>query len=335
MKKSLWYLPMFAIALCSPFERVFATQVSKEKSWAGEFYLIPTIVSQKSQFTAENENRQTSDLNNSGKTTDIYGVLPMVRIDYKPEGSPINFIFGTSRENVTKGQIAIEFGISYSLNNETKLTVAAFPELPFSGETWADPYLTGQDRKKTDERASGGRIKFEHAGDSNFDVQYAFSKNKIENEESGNSLNMLNASMREMLNRDADFHRFNVNMQFPIGENFMFSPGIQVTTSEAKGDANDFSEGTLIMQSTYFSRSHVLSATFRIGRMESRVKNPIFNLQQNDRTFSFDAFYKYSEPLGYKDWDVLTAVFWKKDDSNISFYDKQMLGVGIGVGYKW
>lgn len=154
-------------------------------------------------------------------------------------------------------------------------------------------------------------------------------------EESGSSLTQLSSPLRAMLNRNAEFHRLNVNMNFPISQGVIIIPSLQITTSDAQGDANDFAEGTFILQSLYITETHFFSAALRIGRKESRVENPVFNLPQNDRTLSLDAVYKYAEPLGYKNWSLLGVAIWKKSDSNITFYDSQSAALGIGLGYTW
>lgn len=135
---------------------VLAEPLAEKAGWGGGLYLVPVGFTQKSQFAAEHDNRLTADLNNSGKTSNLFSVLPLVRLDYTPSDSQTHFFFGNSQENVTKGQIAMEFGLVHSLGQDDKITFAIFPELPFSGETWKDPFLTGQDRQKTNERAGGG-----------------------------------------------------------------------------------------------------------------------------------------------------------------------------------
>lgn len=314
---------------------VFAEPFVENVGWDGGLYLVPVGLTQKSQFAAENENRLTDDLNNSGKTSNLFTAFPLISLNYTPNGSQTSFFFGNGQENVTKGQIAMEFGLVHSLGQDDKITFAMFPELPFSGETWKDPFLIGQDRQKTNERAAGGRIKFEHTGDHSFDMQYAFMKNSMDEEESGNSLAQLDNQMRAMLNRNGEFHRFNINMSFTVGQSIIIIPGLQITASEAQGDANDFAEGTLILQSIYLTERHFFSTALRIGRKESRVENPVFNLPQNEETLSLDAMYKYAEPLGYKNWSLLGVAMWKNSDANITFYDSQSAVFGIGLGFTW
>lgn len=314
---------------------VLAEAVDMDKSWSGSIYLVPISVTQKSQFSGEHENRLTNDLNNSGKTSSLFAALPMLRVDYAPSDSQTSYFFGNGQENVTKGQLALEFGLAHSLSKSSIVTFAVFPELPFSGETWEDPFLTREDRKKTNERAAGGRVKFEHAGNYSFDMQYAFSKNSLDVERSGLSLPSTDGQLMSMLDRNAELHRFNFNMNFSVLERIIISTGIQITTAQARGDANDFAEGAFVLRTFYIVGSHAFNTALRIGRMESVVDNPVFDRRQNDRLLSMEVVYKLDEPMGYKNISLLAIASWKKIDSTITFYDSQMSAIGFGVGYSW
>lgn len=330
---SLIYVSSLALSFsCCP---ILAEPLAEKAGWRGGLSLVPIGLSQRSQFVAEDDNGRTANLNNSGTTSNLFSALPLIRLDYTLSDLHTQFFWGVSNDHVTKGQIAAEFGVAHSLSQANKVTFAVFPELPFSGETWKDPFLTGQKRQRTNEKAAGGRIKFEHAGENSFDVQYAFSNNSVDVEESGNALPQLDSLDRAMLNRDAESHRFSVNMNCPISENIILIPGVQVTTSDAQGNANDFAEGKFTLHSIYTIKKHFFSATLGIGRQESEFANPVFNIVQNQRSLSLDAVYKYAEPLGYKNWSLLGLAILKKADSNISFYSSQIAILGVGLDYAW
>jgi hypothetical protein len=324
-----------SLTFCFSCSSVLAEPLAEKAGWGGGLSLLAGGHTQQSQFSVEDDNRRTADLNNSGKKSNRFIALPLVRLDYTVSDLQTQFFFGNSQDNVTKGQIALELGLVHSLGQNDRVTFALFPKLPFSGETWKDPFLTGQERQTTNEKAGGGRIKFEHAGDHSFDVQYAFAINRVDLEESGSSLAQLSSQLRAMLNRNAEFHRLNVNMNCPVNQGLILIPGLQVTTSDAQGEANDFAEGVFNLQSLYITEKHFFSATLGIGRKESKVENPVFNLPQNDRSLSLFALYKYAEPMGYKNWSILGLANWEKVDSTITFYNSQSAALGIGLGYTW
>lgn len=314
---------------------VFAEPLTNKAGWDGELSFVAVGFNQQSQFSAEDDNRRTADLNNAGKTINRFGMLPMIRSEYTLNDLQTNIFFGNNQDNLPKGQFALEFGLAHSLGQNDQFSFAVFPKLSAFEKIWQDPFLTGQERQKTDEKVGGGRIKFAHQGDNAFDVQYAFLRNEVDVEKSGNSLTQLSSQQRGMLNRNADFHRFNLNINCPINQHVMLIPSLQVTTSDAQGDANDFAEGVFRLQSLYMKDKHSFSATLGIGRKESNVENPIFKLPQNDKSLSLDVFYKYAEPMGYKNLHLLGVALWKKSDANITFYNSKFSVIGFGIGYTW
>lgn len=314
---------------------VLAEPLAEKSGWSGGLSFVTVGFSQQSQFAVEDDNRRTADLNNAGKTSNRFSALPMIRLDYTLNDLQTQIFLGNNQDNLPKGLFALEFGLVHSLGQNDQLTFALFPKLPALEETWKDPFLTEQERQKTNEKVGGGRIKFEHQGDNSFDVQYAFLSNQVDIEDSGRSLTQLGSQQRGMLNRNADFHRLSVNINCHINQHVILIPSLHVTTSDAQGDANDFAEGVFKLQALYIREKHFLSATLGIGRKESNVESPIFKLPQNDKSLSLDAFYKYAEPLGYKNWSLLGVAIWKKSDSNITFYSSKSTVLGIGLDYKW
>lgn len=329
----LRHLSLLALSVSCSY--VLAEPLAQNMGWDGDLSFIAIGYSQQSQFAVEDNNRLTADLNNTGKTSNRFGALPMIRLDYTLKDLQTKIFLGNSQDNLPKGQFALEFGLTQSLGYTNQLTIAVLPTLSALEETWQDPFLTGRKRQKTNEEIGGGRVKFEHQGDNAFDVQYAFLRSELDIEHSGNALTQLTRQQRDMLNRNANFHHFNLNLHCPINPSFILRPSFQINSSDAQGDANDFAEGVFKLQSLYIKEKHVFSATFGIGRKESSVDNPIFKLPQNDKSLSLDVFYKYAEPLGYKNWSLLGAAIWKQSDSNITFYNSQSSVLGVGLGYTW
>lgn len=314
---------------------VFAEPLTNKAGWDGELSFVAVGFNQQSQFVAEDDNRRNADLNNAGKTINRFGMLPIIRSEYTLNDLQTKIFVGNNQDNLPKGQFALELGFAHSFRQNNQFSFALFPKLPAFEKIWQDPFLTGQERQNTNEKVGGGRIKFEHQGSNPFDVQYVFLRNEVDVEKSGHSLMQLTSQQRAMLNRNADFHRFNVSINCPINQSVILIPSFQVTTSDAEGDANDFAEGVFKLQSLYIKDKHLLSATFGIGRKESSVDNPIFKLPQNDKSLSLDVFYKYAEPMGYKNLHLLGVALWKKSDANITFYSSKVSAIGLGLGYTW
>lgn len=257
-------VPLLTFAFLS--QTAVAEDLAKKSGWEGGVSVVTVGFSQKSQFTAEDDNTFTNDLYNAGKSTHQFTTLPLFHLNYTLSDLQTQIFFGNNQDNVPKAQFALQAGVLHVIGAHDQVSVALIPTLPFVEETWQDPFLTGQQRHKTKEEVGGGRIKYEHTGDNAFNVQYVFAKNELDVEESGKALLQLNTQQRAMLNRNAELHRFSVSLNCPVDQGIIIVPSFHVTTSDAKGDANDFAEGVFKLQSIYATKKHLFSATLGVGK---------------------------------------------------------------------
>lgn len=329
-----------ASALMSAALLCFATNTSArplaaKPGWGADLALTVGYSQKQSQFNVDDDNRVTQDLTNSGKETSEALMFPLARLDYTLDDLKTQFFLGNSRENVGKGAFQIEFGATHQFKDNSKLTLAYFPELPFVGDTWKDPYLTGQAREKTEETAQGGRVELRNVGGSLLDVQYAFADSNIETELSGTNLSYLSDLDRSKLHRDAQFHRLSIDHLLPLNASFMLKPGIMYTRADAKGEANSSDEYALRLQMIFRQSRHFLTGSATYGRLTAKADNPIFNQREKTNRVSLFALYKYQKPFDLENWSFLALGFLGESDSNINFYNQSGLGVGIGAAYEW
>lgn len=323
-----------ASMLCT-ISNASARPLATKAGWGADLALTTGYSQTQSQFNVDDDNSITQDLNNSGKETSKALLFPLARLDYTLDDLKTQFFVGNSRENVGKGEFQIEFGATHQFNDNSKLTLAYFPELPFIGETWKDPYLTGQVREKTEETAQGGRIELKNVAGSLFDVQYAFADSQIDSELSGTNLAYLSDLDRSQLHRDAFYQRLSVDVMVPFSANFILKPGILYTRANAKGDANSFDEYAIRVQMIYRENKHLITGSATYGRLEAEIDNPVFNQREKTDRASLFALYKYQKPFNLDNWSLLAIGFLGETDSNISFYNKSGLGIGIGAAYEW
>jgi len=326
---------MLASALLFTISNAYARPLAKKAGWGADLALTVGYSEKQSQFNVDDDNEVTDDLSNSG--TEVSGALtfPLARLDYTLEDLKTQFFIGNSRENVGKGAFQIELGGTHQFKDNSKLTLAYFPQLPFIGDTWEDPYLTGQAREETEETAQGGRIELKNVAGSLLDVQYAFADSNIDQELSGSSLAYLTDPDRSRLHRDAIYHRVSVDHMVPFSSNFLLKPGVLYTRVNAKGDANSSDEYALRLQMLYRENRHFLTGTATYGHLKAKTDNPIFDKREKNDRYSLFALYKYQKPFNLENWSLLGIGFWGETDSNISFYNKSGLGLGIGASYSW
>ena len=324
-----------ASTLLSTATNTYARPLAKKSGWGADLALTVGYSQKKSQFNVDDDNEVTENLSNSGKQTSGALSFPLARLDYTLEDLKTQFFIGNSRENVGKGAFQIELGGTHQFKDNSKLTLAYFPELPFIGDTWEDPYLTDEAREQTEETAQGGRIELKNVAGSLLDVQYAFADSNIDQEFSGNNLSYLSDLDRSKLHRDAVFHRVSVDHMLPLSANFLLKPGIMFTRAEAKGDANSSDEYAFRLQMLYRESKHFLTGTAVYGRLKAKIDNPVFDQREKNDRYSLFALYQYQKPFNLENWNLIAIGFWGETDSNIAFYNQSGLGLGIGASYAW
>ncbi|MGR5470441.1 DUF2860 family protein, partial [Vibrio astriarenae] len=70
-------------------------------------------------------------------------------------------------------------GYKYQLASDTVLDFSYLPTI-LKGETWQDPYLTGQSRKTTDEGGNAFRLQINRFLDNNFNLDLAYAEKNVE-----------------------------------------------------------------------------------------------------------------------------------------------------------
>ncbi|UZE97923.1 DUF2860 domain-containing protein [Alkalimarinus alittae] len=326
---------LLTINLISVSSNAAARPLADKAGWGADLGITVGFTQQQSQFNVDDDNAVTTNLSNSGKETRGGQLLPLARLDFTLDSLKTQYYVGNSRENVGKGAFQIEVGGSHQFEDNSILTLAYFPKLPFIGETWKDPYLTNQTREKTDETAQGGRIKLKNIAGSYLDVQYAFADSDIDTELSGSSLAQLTDSDRSKLHRDAFYQRVTIDQMLSISDNVIIQPGIMYTHANAKGEANGHDEYALRLQVIYWKTRHLVTGTALYGRLKASIDNPVFNKREKTDRASLFALYKYKKPFNLDNWSLMAIGFWGETDSNITFYNRSGAGLGIGATYEW
>jgi hypothetical protein len=325
---------LFSLLLASITSQ--ARPLAKQPGWAATISLNAGYVSSQSQFSSDDSNQITDNLNNSGEKNSSLLIYPLLRIQYTTQDLQSQFFLGSSRENLGRAQFQHELGYTQQLSRRSQLTLAYFPELPWFNETWEDPFLTGGARNKTDENYQGGRIKYKSIADSPFTLQYAYGKRTVKNERSGFSLFGEDSVAAEALNRNANLHRLEGEMYIDLAKSFSLSPALLYTTSHAQGSANDYDDYSIRLNSRYKRQKHLLTLNLKWGHSHYSAGNPVFDNQiQKDAHLSLFAIYVYQQPFSWKNTRFNMLTGYNQTDSNINFYNNKSAITSLGFAYSF
>lgn len=306
--------------------------------FSGYLEILGAYVSTNSQLNTDSENKKTDSLDNSGERVGKFRALPLGLISYTFSDKRTQLFLGVLPENVTQGQFQVEAGIRYQLLNGTGLRASVIPITPFEQETWQDPFVVGQDRKRTDINSYGVKLAAENILGSGFTFKYGWGRQTIDNEKSGQFLfsqpdSSLTADDLKDLDRDAHFHRITTEYSFPIAPRIRLKPLLRYTRGDADGDANSFHGLTPELSLLYFGDQFQASVNASVSAEWYDSNQPVFDKTRRDLNYGLLAILGYKDPFGLKNFriDWFNAVFSSK--SNINFYESSNYITALGVGY--
>lgn len=324
------FLATEAAANSAPAPRSLA----EEAGWEFTLGINLAYSGSRSQLNTDDDNKLSEDLNNQGKTLDKTFVFPLARAQYTFTGLQTQIFVGNSREQISTAEFQYELGITHLFNNRSKLTVAYFPQLPFFNDTWQDPYLTGSARTATDENAQGGRFALSRIAGSSITLKYAFAFTAIEDEQSGQSLG-LDDKQLTLLQRDSLYQRVEIEKIFSIAPGVLLKPALLYTTRSADGEAHNFDQYGLQLGLLVFKGRHSLITTLNTGTKKFAVANPVFSQKQDTVTAAVFSVYSYAQALNWQPLSFNMLAGYKKEDSDIDFYDSNGLFMSTGLSYKF
>ncbi|MFT5716943.1 MAG: hypothetical protein ACI9T7_001126 [Oleiphilaceae bacterium] len=313
-----------------------ASPLASESGWEFKINLSTAYISSQSQLSTDDDNAITEDLNNSGKTIVNVMVLPLARISYTLTSLKTQVYIGNSSDQVSNAQFQYELGLIQQFSDDSKLTLAYFPNLPLFNTTWEDPYLIGAERIKTDEDAQGMRLVLENIAGSQFTVKYAYAVSDVDKENSGQSLTShLTASDLSLLQRDSKYHRAELEMNIFMGSNLILKPSLQYTNRSADGDAHSYDSYVAQLGLLYFQQRHTLITTINTGVNKYSENNPVFDQKQDADSFSVFSIYSFAQPFSWEAIDFTIIAGYNQVDSEIHFYDQDALFIATGFTYTY
>ena len=312
-----------------------ARPLAVESGWDFKINLSVGYVSSQSQLSTDDDNAVTEDLNNSGKTTESIIPVPLARVSYTLPSLKTQIYIGNSSDQVSTAQFQYELGIIQQFRDDSKLTVAYFPELPLFNETWQDPYLTGAERSKTDEDAQGIRLALENIAGSLFTLKYAYAVSDVDQENSGESLSYLTESDVSLLERDSKYHRGELEMSLYLARNLILKPTLQYTNRSADGDARSNNSYAAQLGILYFQQRHTLITTVKAATNKYSENNPVFDQKQDANSFSLFSIYSYAQPFSWESIDFTVIAGYSQVNSDITFYDQDTFIIATGFSYTY
>lgn len=306
-------------------------------------YIQPVIgvSSFKSNVKVGDDNKKIDSLTDKASSETEFVPFVFWELSYTFEGESLQLYAGTPEENFIEGSFLLEAGMRYQFADRTKLTLAWVPNFPIiANEVWEDPFLLGERRNETDRESNAFKVEASSIMGTGLGLRYGYGIQEIDREQSGFYLagqpgSTLSSEDLKQLERDTDFHLFEVQYLFRLNNGFSIRPSFTYLLGDADGDSNSFDnyEGKLAFVLPVSQWVIFGNVAYAYGDYDK--ENPIFNTSREDDILSSTLGFLYKEPFGYENWSVTLFGSYRDVNSNISFYDSQSFFTGLGVGWQF
>lgn len=252
--------------------------------------------------------------------------------------SRTQLFLGSTMEDVARLEAAQQLAVKQELPDKS-LVSAGFLFSGIPTEVWQDPYLTGSPRQETDRDSKGAKLAFDRILGTGLQIIYTFRDIDIDEENSGASLG-LSLADQDLLVRDGKNHGIEFLYRFNLGQGSFVEPGVKLFDEDRDGDAmsNDGYEVRL----TYLYLGNPLSVvlTGSVGKADFDAENPIYNQTREDDLYLFGAQVYYANPFGWKpfgheNFSVYGSFAYYYEDSDINFYDTEVIMADVGVMFRF
>lgn len=317
MKK---YLALPALFIAMPG---FA-QLAPQQGFSGEVSLNAGIISSTSNFNVDGD-ATIDSLNNEADSESEGLIAPLGNVAYTfGEGLRQQIYFGTSREDIAVGTLAVQLGYKHKLSSGTVVDVSFLPTV-ISGETWANPYELNTPREETDVSGNAYRLQLNSISGSGFSLDLAFATTDVEDDLTAGS----------DLARDADSYYAKGSYRFTVSRTSFVSPSVTYIQHDADGSASSFDAYGAEVSWFNILGKHSLVLTAGFTKRDYDSASALFNKKRSDDELSLFAAYEYPEFMGWKDWSFISFAGYGNTESNLTFYDESSYLFAVGLNYKF
>lgn len=240
---------------------------------------------------------------------------------------------GNSLEDWLRFDLSSALGVRKQWD-ETGIFEGAFLFSAIPTEIWEDPYVVGQKREETDRTSTGGRFGWSKIYNSNFHFTYSYRDIDIDDELSGIWLGLPTAS-RDLLSREGDHHKAEILYVHQLSENQWIAPTFYYSHYSLDGDAMSNDMYTLMLTHTFATEKWRLVSNLSYGFADYDERNPIYQKTQDDDRYGISTTLLYPNFFNVENLTGIIGVAYWLEDSNIDFYDTEIIAVTASTMYRF
>ncbi len=302
--------------------------------FSGEISILTGIVSTNSNLSTEGDSTKYSPLNSEGNREHDFLIGGLAELNYTfGHNLEHQIFFGTSRDDVAVGVVALEAGYKYTLPSGTAVSFSYLPTL-VSKDIWQDPYKLDSARAETEMKGSAYRLKIEDIDGMPLSVNVAYAKTEVDTELSGEALG-LSTLERSQLARSGNSYYSKVSYRQMLGRGVGITPSLAYQKFNADGTAMRYDGYGAEMSFFNFAGRNKIILTAKYTQKHYDGNNPIFDTRRKDKDLSLFTAYEFSEFMDIPSVSLFSLLGYDKVSSNIDFYSYSQYLLSIGLTYRF
>jgi len=345
--KRLIYLTLAALIVVMVVAADFANAlepVPKESGFSG--FIRPGVgyVSFKSNMIAsflgfDLSDKKTNALDSSPDSQSSAIVLVPFSLGYTFADTRTQLFLGTDLTDLVRFDFSQQIGVKQDIG-KFGLIQGGFLFSGVPAKVWEDPYVApNRNRQETDRNSLGGRLVWDRIFGIPLQVQYTYRHIDLDDEKSGEFFGLVDYK-RDLLDRNGDRHLGEIIYRFNFAQRHQLAPAFVYTRNDLDGDA--MASDVYDFQLTYAYRGDpvIFTANGFYGQADYDDENPIYNQDQDDDRYGFQATVYYKNPWGWRllgsnPMNLYVSGAYVFIDSNIDFYEQEAILATGGVMFKW
>jgi len=240
---------------------------------------------------------------------------------------------GNSLEDWLRFDLSTALGVRKQWD-ETGIFEGAFLFSAIPTEVWKDPYITHEKRHETDRTSMGGRLGWSRVMNSNFHLSYSYRDIDIDDEYSGIGLGLTHHE-RKLLSRKGDHHRAEVLYVYQLCENQWLAPTFYYNHFDLDGDAMSNDVYTFMLTHTFAAEKWRLATNLSYGFADYDKRNPIYGKTQNADCYGVSTTLFLPKLFNVENLTGILGVAYWLEDTNIDFYDSEIIAVTASTMYRF
>ncbi len=345
MKTSRSLLPAsLAVASMALSSSVFAAPlqpIPQESGFGGSLILGLSGTSYSSNMVAgPNGDLGNASISSLDSGPDSEGELsPFLtgEVAYTFGKSRTQLFLGNALEDLVRYDLAFQAGVRQELADKS-IVYGAFLFSAIPTEVYADPYQTGTDRDETDRESTGGRIGWQGIMGSGLGIELSHRSIELDDEESGQAMvdqTILSTDEQALLNREGDQNSITLSYKMNIDRGQFLVPELSFHDFDLDGEA--MARQRYGLTTTYFLHTPAYSWVVSVfyAHTEHEEENPIYGITEESDSFGGSVVGTYHNLFGWQDFSAIGSVAYGETDSDINFYDADVVTGSVGILYRF